>query len=95
MWVVYFVVYMCNKMELALSPFKRNRAECRRAVKPDYKCRFHGSYRVYNDVLKHLKNWTLIWTTMAIIPLTVILFLIKVSFVCIFDTFSTCRCLCH
>ncbi|BFZ23564.1 hypothetical protein BsWGS_26603 [Bradybaena similaris] len=55
------------------------RNECLRAIKPDYRCQCHGSYRVYNDYLGHLTRWTVIWTTMAVIPFTVILQMIQAS----------------
>ncbi|CAL1534239.1 unnamed protein product [Lymnaea stagnalis] len=57
----------------------KSRTESRRAIKPDYKCPVHGPYRVYNDYLARLSNWTLVWITMSIIPLTIILYMIKAS----------------
>ncbi|XP_059168393.1 LOW QUALITY PROTEIN: uncharacterized protein LOC131950305 [Physella acuta] len=57
----------------------KNRSESRRAIKPDYKCNVHGAFRTYNDYLSRLSNWTLVWTTIAIIPVTVVLYMIQAS----------------
>ncbi|KAH9514149.1 urea active transporter [Bulinus truncatus] len=57
----------------------KSRTESRRAIKPDYKCLVHGSFRVYNDFLSRIRNWTTVWITMAIIPLTICLYMIKAS----------------
>ncbi|WAR19085.1 hypothetical protein MAR_000923, partial [Mya arenaria] len=55
----------------------RHRAMCKRALKPPYQCRVHGHFREYTDLLGHHKNWCLLWVTMAIIPLTILLYTLK------------------
>ncbi|KAG1693505.1 Urea-proton symporter DUR3 [Nymphon striatum] len=49
---------------------RNSRDESKRAVKPDYKCKTHGDYRRYYDLLGGLKDWCMLWTTLLIIPLT-------------------------
>ena len=51
----------------------------KRALKREYKCRTHGSFRNYNTYLRHLKNWCLVWTTASITPLTLVLNFVKVT----------------
>ena len=57
----------------------RLRDECNRYLKPPYRCRTHGSFRTYNNYLRELKNWCLLWTSASIIPLTLFLHLFKVG----------------
>ncbi|CAG5131507.1 unnamed protein product [Candidula unifasciata] len=72
---------VCISMTFCTSCHQDTKArnECLRAIKPDYRCPCHGSYRVYNDYLGHLTRWTVIWTTMAVIPFTIILYTIQAS----------------
>ncbi|GFR85860.1 urea-proton symporter DUR3-like [Elysia marginata] len=57
----------------------KNRATSRRAIKPEYKCASHGQYREYSEYLSHLRNWSMVWTTIGIIPLTITLYMIQAS----------------
>ena len=52
----------------------RRRSESRLAIKPPYTCATHGPYREYNEYLIGLKNWCVLWVTIAIFPLTLLLF---------------------
>ncbi|XP_013412874.1 urea-proton symporter DUR3-like [Lingula anatina] len=56
-----------------------NRESCKRALKPDFKCRIHGNFKKYHEYLGRLKNWCITWTTVAIIPLTMFLDALEVS----------------
>lgn len=56
----------------------RDRDLNQRSVRSEYKCPTHGHYREYTDYLNRLKNWCLVWTTMAILPLTVLLYMMGV-----------------
>lgn len=69
--------------------FARQRRACKRAIKPDFKCKTHGAYRVYNNYLQSLKNWCLLWATLAIIPLTIVLDILQVGLLykCIYATY--------
>ncbi|XP_074654736.1 uncharacterized protein LOC141908541 [Tubulanus polymorphus] len=51
----------------------QQRAACTRATKPAYKCRTHGHYRSHNDYLSTLKNWGILFVSLAIVPLTLVL----------------------
>ncbi|XP_048249148.1 urea-proton symporter DUR3-like [Haliotis rufescens] len=72
---------VCESMTYCTACHSDDKARevCRRAIKPEYKCTVHGSYRVYNDLLLRLKSWCLVWTTFSILPLTVILSLMQLS----------------
>ncbi|ELU11212.1 hypothetical protein CAPTEDRAFT_212836 [Capitella teleta] len=52
---------------------------CNRALKPVYKCKMHGTYRTYNDLLLGLKNWCILWTTLCVIPITIVLDALKIA----------------
>ncbi|XP_064598785.1 uncharacterized protein LOC135465474 [Liolophura sinensis] len=52
---------------------------CKRAVKPDFRCKVHGPYRLYAVYLGRLKSWGLLWSTLAIFPLTMILNMMQLS----------------
>ncbi|XP_041377330.1 urea-proton symporter DUR3-like [Gigantopelta aegis] len=71
----------CHSMTVCSLCFQddSNRASCRRAIKPDYKCQMHGQYRMYMDLLTRLKNWCLIWSSLLILPLTVFLYMLELS----------------
>ena len=58
----------------------RKRSESLRIPPPMYSCRIHGAYREYTDYLSHLKNWGLFWTTLCILPLTILLHTFQVRF---------------
>ncbi|XP_052808027.1 uncharacterized protein LOC128236928 [Mya arenaria] len=58
---------------------KCDRALCRRTVKPAYTCRVHGNFREYTDILGALKNWCLLWVTLAIIPITIAVHTLKIN----------------
>ena len=58
----------------------RARKASKRALKPEYKCKVHGSYRTYKDYLATLKNWGLMWVTVSIIPLTLLLSAMQVMY---------------
>ncbi|KAL4238295.1 hypothetical protein ACF0H5_003007 [Mactra antiquata] len=47
--------------------------------KPSYQCRTHGAFREYADFLSRVKNWGLFWTTMCILPLTILLYSLKIN----------------
>jgi len=47
-----------------------------------YKCTVHGGFRTYNDYLSHLKNWCQLVVTITIIPLTLLLETLKVTYWC-------------
>uniref|UniRef100_A0A1I8GDX2 MCU domain-containing protein n=3 Tax=Macrostomum lignano TaxID=282301 RepID=A0A1I8GDX2_9PLAT len=49
------------------------RAASKRAVKPGFTCRIHGPYRHYKEYLSGLKDWWIVYVTLAIIPLTLVL----------------------
>ena len=51
-----------------------------RPIKPAYKCTVHGPFRTYNDYLLHLKNWCQLVVTIMIIPLTLLLETLKVTY---------------
>lgn len=53
--------------------FFREREICKKAIKPKYRCVTHGSFREYCDYLSQLKNWCLLWSILAILPLTIAL----------------------
>ncbi|XP_064641869.1 uncharacterized protein LOC135496466 [Lineus longissimus] len=55
------------------------RKVCKRAIKPDFKCKVHGPYRVYIQYLRGLKNWCLLWVTVSIVPLTFLLNSMQIS----------------
>ncbi|XP_033764344.1 urea-proton symporter DUR3-like [Pecten maximus] len=57
----------------------KQRETWKRAIKPPYSCAVHGKYREYTDYLSTLKNWCLLWSTIAILPLTIFLDLTGVS----------------
>ncbi|KAH3853914.1 hypothetical protein DPMN_096452 [Dreissena polymorpha] len=65
----------------------------RRVEKSPYECHIHGPYREYTDVLSHLKNWCLLWVTLGIIPLTILLYTLKVSYCSDSHTAALHRCL--
>lgn len=60
--------------------FFRERDMCKKAIKPRYKCSTHGSFREYSDYLSQLKNWCLLWSILAILPLTISLNLMGVQY---------------
>ncbi|CAH1774641.1 unnamed protein product [Owenia fusiformis] len=55
------------------------RMECRRAVKPGFRCSVHGDFRAYYAYLASLKNWCIVWCCVAILPITYGLSALKVS----------------
>ncbi|KAL4238792.1 hypothetical protein ACF0H5_003499 [Mactra antiquata] len=57
----------------------KQRRETHRALKPPYKCKIHGPLREYTDYLSHIKNWCLLWITLAIVPLTILLHTLKIN----------------
>ncbi|XP_061180272.1 uncharacterized protein LOC133188802 [Saccostrea echinata] len=63
----------------ACSDDDKERQLCKKAIKPRYKCATHGSFREYCDYLGQLKNWCLLWSTLAILPLTITLNLLGLS----------------
>ncbi|ESO83679.1 hypothetical protein LOTGIDRAFT_169159 [Lottia gigantea] len=71
----------CNSMTHCSSCYQddKNRGDCKRAIKPDYKCTIHGSYRVYLDYLNGLKNWCLVIVSICIVPLTILLDIIQLN----------------
>ncbi len=58
--------------------FYRIRNKSEDAIKPAYECKMHGSYRTYSDHLIGMKNWGMLWTTLAIVPLTMLLHAVNV-----------------
>ncbi|XP_076358090.1 uncharacterized protein LOC143250861 [Tachypleus tridentatus] len=48
----------------------RSRNSSKRPVKPRFKCRTHGEFREYYESLGSLKNWCMLMSSLAIIPLT-------------------------
>ncbi|XP_069105812.1 uncharacterized protein [Argopecten irradians] len=64
---------------LACKEDNKQRESWKRAIKPPYSCAVHGKYREYTDYLSTLKNWCLLWSTIAILPLTIFLDLAGVS----------------
>ncbi|XP_053394386.1 uncharacterized protein LOC128555607 [Mercenaria mercenaria] len=57
----------------------RQRSQSKRALKPPYQCRTHGSFREYTDYLLRIKNWCLLWTTLGIVPLTILLYTLRIN----------------
>uniref|UniRef100_A0A1I8JJT3 Sodium:solute symporter n=2 Tax=Macrostomum lignano TaxID=282301 RepID=A0A1I8JJT3_9PLAT len=57
----------------------QERILCKRAIKPSYQCKMHGAYRTYKEYLNVLKNWGILITIVAIIPLTLILSYMSIS----------------
>eukprot|EP00105_Crassostrea_gigas_P021844 XP_011441136.1 PREDICTED: urea-proton symporter DUR3 [Crassostrea gigas] len=57
----------------------KEREICKKAIKPKYRCVTHGSFREYCDYLSQLKNWCLLWSILAILPLTIALNLLGLS----------------
>ncbi|XP_022237451.1 urea-proton symporter DUR3-like [Limulus polyphemus] len=41
-------------------------------VNPSYMCLEHSMYRTYQEKLLHYKNWCIVWTTIMIIPLSLL-----------------------
>ena len=74
---LYFRVCEYNLSYLLCS----KRAASKGPLKPDYECSTHGHYRSYNDYLKGMKNWAVVWVSIAIIPLTLILHVLNVSLI--------------
>ncbi|XP_060071327.1 uncharacterized protein LOC132551230 [Ylistrum balloti] len=64
---------------IACKEDNKQRENWKRAIKPPYSCTVHGKYREYTDYLSTLKNWCLLWSTIAILPLTIFLDLTGVS----------------
>lgn len=52
---------------------ERRNENKKRALKAEYQCTTHGSYRKYNDYLEYLKDWSMLWVSLSIVPLTLIL----------------------
>ncbi|CAD5123308.1 DgyrCDS11664 [Dimorphilus gyrociliatus] len=52
---------------------ERRNENKKRALKAEYQCTTHGSFRKYNDYLEYLKDWSMLWVSLAILPLTLIL----------------------
>ncbi|KAK3604603.1 hypothetical protein CHS0354_027456, partial [Potamilus streckersoni] len=48
-----------------------------RIFKMRYNCLIHGPFREYTDYLARLKTWCLLWTTLAIVPLTILFFVLR------------------
>ncbi|XP_022084721.1 urea-proton symporter DUR3-like [Acanthaster planci] len=57
----------------------RARKECKRALKPVYKCKTHGSYRSYLELLRVKRDWAILWVSIAIIPLTLLFDILQVT----------------
>ncbi|CAH1789627.1 unnamed protein product [Owenia fusiformis] len=43
------------------------------AVLPDYTCKVHGEYKKYQDILRNLKAWCIVWVTVAIVPMGLVI----------------------
>ncbi|XP_053394381.1 uncharacterized protein LOC128555605 [Mercenaria mercenaria] len=71
----------CESMTVCSDCDKDNkkRSESQRVPLPTYTCRKHGAYREYTDYLSHMKNWGLFWTTLGILPLTIILHTLQIN----------------
>ncbi|XP_072174249.1 uncharacterized protein [Diadema setosum] len=51
----------------------RARAEqTKRALKPNFKCPTHGTYRTYLELLLDKRDWGLVWVSISFVPLTLI-----------------------
>ncbi|XP_060592204.1 uncharacterized protein LOC132746937 [Ruditapes philippinarum] len=57
----------------------KTRSESSRVPPPMYTCRVHGTYREYTDYLSRLKNRGLCWTTLCILPLTILLHTLQIN----------------
>ncbi|XP_033624975.1 urea-proton symporter DUR3-like [Asterias rubens] len=57
----------------------RVRTECKRALKPHYKCKSHGAYRTYLELLKLKRDWAILWVAICIIPLTLLFNILQVT----------------
>ncbi|XP_060608093.1 uncharacterized protein LOC132760193 [Ruditapes philippinarum] len=71
----------CESMTVCAHCDKDNkkRSESQRVPLPSYTCRTHGAYREYTDYLSRLKNKGLFWTTIAILPLTLLLHTLQIN----------------
>uniref|UniRef100_A0A1I8I9R1 Urea active transporter n=1 Tax=Macrostomum lignano TaxID=282301 RepID=A0A1I8I9R1_9PLAT len=71
----------CESMTFCLECKQDNEAIAnnKRALKPAYKCKTHGAYRSYKDYLSAMKDWCIVWTTLAIIPMTFVLNFMQIS----------------
>ncbi|XP_072019734.1 LOW QUALITY PROTEIN: uncharacterized protein [Amphiura filiformis] len=71
----------CSSMTDCIACTQDDKAisECNRTVKPNFKCKHHGNYRTYLNILRDKRDWCIVWVAMAIIPLTLLFDIIQVS----------------
>ncbi|KAL3875049.1 hypothetical protein ACJMK2_037988 [Sinanodonta woodiana] len=73
---------ICQSMTVCrdcASDDRQREIQAGRPVQVRYKCLIHGPFREYTDYLARLKSWCLLWTTLAIIPLSILFFVLQLN----------------